>query len=94
MMGATALYRANKRDCDACELKPQCCLKMPARRVLRSITNGPRHCARNRQDQDLSQVPARLGRLRPFAASRLPDFELRTLNRAAQASQTARPAKQ
>jgi IS5 family transposase len=28
--GATLLYRASKHDCDACELKPRCCPKMPA----------------------------------------------------------------
>jgi hypothetical protein len=26
--GTTLLYRASKHDCDACELKPRCCLKM------------------------------------------------------------------
>jgi hypothetical protein len=35
--GATLLYRAVKHDCDACELKPRCCPKMPARKVPRSI---------------------------------------------------------
>jgi hypothetical protein len=35
--GATLLYRASKHDCDACELKPRCCPKMPARKVPRSI---------------------------------------------------------
>lgn len=35
--GATLLYRASKRDCDICELKPRCCPKMPARKVPRSI---------------------------------------------------------
>src|SRR6202051_759507 len=33
--GATLLYRASKYDCDACELKPRCCPKMPAREVPR-----------------------------------------------------------
>jgi hypothetical protein len=35
--GATLLYRASKHDCDACELKPRCCPKMPSRKVPRSI---------------------------------------------------------
>jgi hypothetical protein len=35
--GATLLYRASKHDCDACELKPRCGPKMPARKVPRSI---------------------------------------------------------
>jgi hypothetical protein len=30
--GAALLYRASKRDCDICELKPRCCPKMPAAR--------------------------------------------------------------
>ena len=28
--GTTVLYRASKYDCDACELMPRCCPKMPA----------------------------------------------------------------
>src|SRR5829696_3393599 len=35
--GATLLYRASKYDCDACELKPRCCPKMPARKAPRSL---------------------------------------------------------
>jgi hypothetical protein len=35
--GAMLLYRASKRDCDICELKPRCCQKMAARKVPRSI---------------------------------------------------------
>jgi hypothetical protein len=38
-------YRAIKRDCDACSLKPQCCPKDPARKVLRSIHEGARDIA-------------------------------------------------
>ncbi|WP_441228186.1 IS1182 family transposase [Tardiphaga sp. 20_F10_N6_6] len=44
--GATLLYRASKRDCDICELKPRCCPKMPARKVLRSIYESARDVAR------------------------------------------------
>jgi hypothetical protein len=44
--GATLLYRASKRDCDICELKPRCCPKMPARKVPRSIYKSARDVAR------------------------------------------------
>jgi hypothetical protein len=43
---ATLHYRARKRDCDACELKPQCCPKMPSRKVPRSIHEKARDVAR------------------------------------------------
>jgi hypothetical protein len=46
--GATLLYRAGKYDCDACELKPRCCPKMPARKVPRSIYENARDVARGR----------------------------------------------
>jgi hypothetical protein len=45
--GATLLYRASKYDCDACELKPGCCPKTPARKVPRSIHEGARDMARD-----------------------------------------------
>ena len=45
--GATLLYRASKYDCDACELKPRCCPKMPARKVPRSIYENARDVAHN-----------------------------------------------
>ena len=38
-------YRAMKRDCDACSLKPRCCPKDPARKILRSIHEGARDMA-------------------------------------------------
>ena len=44
--GATLLYRASKYDCDACELKPRCCPKMPSRKVPRSIHERARDVAR------------------------------------------------
>jgi hypothetical protein len=44
--GATFLYRASKRDCDFCELKPRCCPKMPVRKVPRSIYERARDVAR------------------------------------------------
>ena len=39
-------YRASKRDCDACALKPRCCPRAPARKILRSIYEGARDMAR------------------------------------------------
>jgi transposase len=40
-------YRASKFDCDSCSLKPQCCPKAPARKILRSIHEGARDMARD-----------------------------------------------
>ena len=39
--GATLLYRAVKHDCDACELKPRCCPKMPPARSHVQSTKRP-----------------------------------------------------
>ena len=39
--GTTLLYRASKHDCDACELKPRCCPKMPAARSRVQSTKRP-----------------------------------------------------
>ena len=39
-------YRASKRDCQACPLKPRCCPTAPARKVARSIHEGARDLAR------------------------------------------------
>jgi hypothetical protein len=44
--GATLLYRASKRDCDICELKPRCCPKIPGRKVPRSIYESASDVAR------------------------------------------------
>ncbi|MDP9416179.1 MAG: IS1182 family transposase, partial [Pseudomonadota bacterium] len=40
-------YRASKRDCDTCSLKPRCCPNAPARKILRSIHEGARDMARD-----------------------------------------------
>jgi hypothetical protein len=40
-------YRAVKLDCDSCSLKPRCCPKAPARKLLRSIHEGARDMARD-----------------------------------------------
>ncbi len=39
-------YRASKVDCDACALKPRCCPKTDARKVMRSVHEGARDLAR------------------------------------------------
>jgi transposase len=44
--GTTLLYRARKRDCYGCALKPGCCPNTPARKVPRSIHEGARDLAR------------------------------------------------
>src|SRR5215207_9949699 len=44
--GRTILYRASKRDCDACPLKSKCCPKMPWRKVPRDVHEEARDCAR------------------------------------------------
>jgi hypothetical protein len=40
------LYRASKRDCDACSFKMRCCPKEPARKISRSIYEQARDVAR------------------------------------------------
>ena len=42
----TILYRASKRDCEACALKPKCCPNMPMRKVPRSVHEAARDKAR------------------------------------------------
>src|SRR6266581_1035261 len=59
--GATLLCRASKHDCDACELKPRCCPKMPARKVPRSIHEQARDVARDVAKTD-AYVKSRRGR--------------------------------
>jgi transposase len=39
-------YLASKRNCDTCSLKPQCCPKMPFRKISRDINEDARDCAR------------------------------------------------
>jgi transposase len=40
-------YRASKRDCEPCPLKPRCCPNTPGRKVPRSIYEGARDLARD-----------------------------------------------
>jgi len=42
----TRLYRASKRDCDGCVLKPRCCPNTPARKIPRDIDEDARDVAR------------------------------------------------
>src|SRR3954468_20929210 len=56
--GTTLHYRASKYDCDACELKPRCCPKMPARKVPRSIHEQARNAAAAMANTE-SSLPSR-----------------------------------
>ena len=49
-------YRASMRDCQPCPLKPRCCPKAPARKVLRSIHEGARDLAREIAKTDAYQT--------------------------------------
>jgi hypothetical protein len=44
--GATLIYRASKRDCQACALKPKCSPNTPVRKIPRSRHEGSRDVAR------------------------------------------------
>ena len=43
----TLLYRASRRDCGICPLKPQCCPKEPSRKIPRDIHEQARDVARS-----------------------------------------------
>ena len=45
--GTTLLYRASRRDCGKCPLKPQCCPKEPSRKIPRDIHEHARDVARS-----------------------------------------------
>ena len=51
-------YRASKRDCQGCQLKPRGCPKAPARKISRSIYEGRATWPRGRQDRGLSDLAA------------------------------------
>ena len=53
-------YRASKRDCDACPLKPRCCPGQPQRKIMRSIHEGARDMAREIAKSDEYVVSRRL----------------------------------
>ena len=43
----TLLYRASRRDCGICPIKPQCCPKEPSRKIPRDIHEQARDVARS-----------------------------------------------
>ena len=52
-------YRASKRDCQTCHLKPRCCPKAPARKVSRSVYEGARDLAREIAKSEAYQTSRR-----------------------------------
>jgi transposase len=46
--GRTLLYRASKRDCDVCSLKPRCCTWAEARKIPRDVHEDAREVARRK----------------------------------------------
>ena len=46
--GRTLLYRASKRDCDACPLRPKCCTRQEARKLPRDVHEDARDVARRK----------------------------------------------
>jgi transposase len=52
-------YRASRLDCAACAMKPRCCPKDPARRLLRSIHEGARDMARDIAKSDAYETSRR-----------------------------------
>jgi len=50
--GKTLLYRASKRDCDRCPLKPRCCPNAPQRKVPRDINEEARDYARSLKETE------------------------------------------
>jgi hypothetical protein len=63
-------YRASKRDCQECLLKPQCCPNAPARKIPRSIHEGARDMARDIASTD-AYVTSRRERRRSKCCSRI-----------------------
>jgi transposase len=46
--GRTRLYRASKRDCDVCPLRPKCCTRQEARKIPRDLHEDARDVARRK----------------------------------------------
>lgn len=42
----TVIYRASKKDCNTCAMKPKCCPNTPVRKIARSIHEDARDVAR------------------------------------------------
>jgi len=49
-------YRASKRDCGVCPLKPRCCPNTPVRKIPRSIHEGARDLARDIAKTEAYQI--------------------------------------
>ena len=45
-LAGTMIYRASKKDCEACELKPRCCPNVQTRKIPRSVHEDVRDEAR------------------------------------------------
>ncbi len=45
--GKTLLYRASKRDCERCPLKPRCCPNTPSRKIPRDVNEQARDYVRS-----------------------------------------------
>ena len=65
--GRTLYYRARKRDCQACPLKPRCCPKTPGRRISRDV------------DQDARDYTQALMQTEAYAVSRADRKKIETL---------------
>ena len=93
--GSTLRYRASKYDCEACDLKPRCCPKEPARYVPRSIYEGARdmarQIARSWEDASLGGCGRRsrcyLRTLNAFSSSTGFDYEDRMVHTTSSSSQ-------
>jgi len=56
MKDSSLRYRASKRDCEVCALKPRCCPNTPARKIPRSIHEGARDLARDIAKTEAYQI--------------------------------------
>jgi hypothetical protein len=71
--GRTLLYRASKRDCEACALKPKCARNSPQRKISRDVNEHARDFARSltgtepfdRSRRERKKVEMRFAHLKP-----------------------------
>jgi transposase len=72
--GRTLLYRASKRDCDVCPLKPKCSPNSPERKIPRDVNEQARDIARslagtepfNRSRRERKKVEMRFAHLKTY----------------------------
>jgi transposase len=72
--GRTLLYRASKRDCDVCSLKPKCSPNSPERKIPRDVNEQARDIARslagtepfNRSRRERKKVEMRFAHLKTY----------------------------